>query len=286
MKATFSIFLSVLSLASASESSECRVTFNGEDKTSEFFLVDSTTGEQYVDCVGSSKCREAVIENCPVIRCGENESCNNAQIINFTDYVTCEGTHSCHRANMTASDDANAPIVHCSGGGACDVAIIKGRRLDEVTCTGPKACRKVHIEGARIVRCHEGHESAVACEGSATFETECLYCGKNGCADYINMCKYKILTGEESESGDKLFESDGYQKCATETLIGTCPDALKTELHKELTGLEEIELDAIPSDTDAEEESVIEQIEAAEGIDAMEAMAEIDELGDNDEEEP
>lgn len=285
MKAYYSFVLSTALLlplafasASASASPECSVTFNGEDKTGEFFVVDPDSGEKYVDCVGSSKCRDAVIEHCPVIRCGENESCNSAQILEFTDYVTCEGTHACHRANMTASDLGNGPIVRCSGGGACDVAVIKGRSLDEVTCTGPKSCRKAHIEGPRIVRCHEGHESARACEGSSTFETRCLYCGKNGCEEYINMCKYKIITGdyEATSDGDgihNVFETESYQTCEPETLMGDCPDGSESQLHLELTGLEEIQ--AVQDTIDDEEMSVIEQIKTAEGINAEEVMEEI-----------
>ena len=98
----------------------CQVTLNGEDKTNEFFVLDSIAGESYVDCMGHSKCRDAVITDCPVIKCFDNEACNFAQIINFTDSVLCEGLHACHRTEMIAADSTTTdrkPTVSCIGSG-------------------------------------------------------------------------------------------------------------------------------------------------------------------------
>lgn len=229
----------------------CQVTLNGEDKTNEFFIIDSIAGESYVDCMGHSKCRDAIITDCPVIKCFENEACNSAQIINFTDSVLCEGLHACHRTEMigaASTTTANRKqTVSCIGSGACDVAHIVGENLDQVSCSGVKSCRKVHIEGAKLVKCHDGHDNSPACEGFATLETECLYCGKNGCADHINMCRYKIIGESESEN-ESESESDRFEKCQPEQLIGNCPAELESELHLELSGKEEIDVDGEDED--------------------------------------
>ena len=214
----------------------CKVSIDGEDKTNEFFIVDSVSGEDYVDCIGHSKCRDAVITDCPVIKCVENEACNSAQIINFTDSVLCEGLHACHRTEMIAADSTSntEQTVSCLGSGACDVARIVGEDLGQVSCSGVKACRKVQVEGSKLVKCHDGHESTLACEGFATLETKCLYCGKNGCAGYINMCRYKIIGGTDIETND-------YLKCEPEKLVGDCPTELEAELQLELNGKEKID---------------------------------------------
>jgi len=216
----------------------CQVTLNGEDKTNEFFVLDDVTGESYVDCMGHSKCRDAVITDCPVIKCFDNEACNSAKIINFTDSVLCEGLHACHRTEMLAADwiTDREQTVSCVGSGACDVAQIVGETIKQVTCSGVKACRKVLIQGSKFVKCHDGHENTVACEGFATLETDCLYCGKNGCASHINMCRYKIIGGDDSETNK-------YEKCKPETLVGDCPAELEEELQLELSGREEIDTD-------------------------------------------
>jgi len=235
-----SLLFSLLSIILPAALLACQVTLNGDDKTNELFVVDSVTGEAYVDCMGHSKCRDAVITDCPVIKCFENEACNSAQIINFTDSVLCEGLHACHRTEMFAADSTSTTdrkqTVSCVGSGACDVAQIIGKNLEQVSCSGVKACRKVHIEGSKLVKCHDGHESAPACESLATFETKCLYCGENGCANHINMCRYKIIGGSDSETNQ-------YQKCQPETLIGDCPTELEAELSLELSGKEEIDGD-------------------------------------------
>lgn len=220
----------------------CKVTLNGADKTSDFLVIDSFAGEAYIDCMGAYKCRDAVITDCPVVKCFNNEACNSAQIINFTDSVLCEGLHACHRTEIVAApvtaEDKNSArqFVSCVGSGACDVAHIVGN-IEQVSCTGVKSCRKVHVEGSRLVKCHDGREQSLACQGFATLETECLYCGKNGCADHINMCRYNIL-GEDDDT-----ESTSYTKCQPESLIGkNCPDGLEAELQSELSGKEEVDV--------------------------------------------
>lgn len=234
MKASILYCLSTMLLPSAALA--CQVTLDGKDKTNDFLIVDSVSGETYVDCMGKSKCRNAVITDCPVIKCFDNEACNSAQIINFTDSVLCEGLHSCHRTEMSAADSTtdSGQTVSCVGSGACDVAQISGGNIEQVSCSGVKACRKVNIQGAKLVKCNDGHDTTVACEGFATIETNCLYCGKNGCADHINMCRYNIVGGTDGES-------DNYQKCQPEKLVGDCPKELEAELHLELSG--KVEMD-------------------------------------------
>merc|ERR1712224_531035 len=210
-------------------------------KTSELFVIDSIAGEAYVDCKGPYKCRDAVIENCPVVKCVENEACNGAQIINFTDSVLCEGLHACHRTEILAApaqDEASSQqSVSCIGSGACDVARIVGK-IEKVLCTGVKSCRKVTVEGSKLVKCHDGHGQSLACQGFATLETECLYCGKSGCADHINMCRYKII-GEDDDDVDSIR----FEKCQPETITGiNCPAGLEAELQSELNGKEEIDI--------------------------------------------
>jgi len=222
----------------------CQVTLNGEDKTSDFFVIDGDNGEAYVDCRGHSKCRGAVIKDCPIVKCVDNEACNGAQIINFTESVLCEGLHACHRTEIISSDLAPAAnrkrTVSCVGSISCDVAHISGGILDEVKCSGVKACRKVHVEGSKIVKCHDGKEGVPACEDFATFEVECLYCGNNGCAEYVNMCRYRY-----KNVGDINSEIDTYESCQPEQLMGNCPNELEAELRDELSGKEEVDLDTV-----------------------------------------
>lgn len=171
-----------LAVAILPQTLACKVMLDGEDLTDEFVVVDPITNEPYVDCSGQYRCKNAVITDCPVIKCVETEACNNAQIINFTNSVLCEGSHSCHRTEMTAANtdlsSDSQQTVSCQGSGACDVAQITGP-LKQVSCTGAKACRKVDIKDSKLVKCHDGKGSSVACEGLATFETDCLYCGRN-----------------------------------------------------------------------------------------------------------
>eukprot|EP00536_Pseudo-nitzschia_multiseries_P018236 jgi/Psemu1/293399/fgenesh1_pg.2285_\ len=212
----------------------CHVSMDGEDKTTEFFVVDEVTGEAYVDCIGRSKCRNAIITGCPIVKCGGSEACNEAQIVDFSEKVICEGIHACHRTEMTSAVEAAVVRVDCIGSLACDVAKISGENLGLVECKGAKACRKVHIEGASLVKCHDGSQRTDACEDLATMHTECLYCGYRGCSEYINMCRYKII-------GDNVSDSDrDYATCKPEELVGNCPDGLQAELELELSGREEI----------------------------------------------
>jgi hypothetical protein len=222
----------------------CTVTLNGEDKTDEFFVDDIITGEAYVDCIGYVKCQDAIITDCPVIKCFDNEACNNAQIINFTESILCEGLHACHRTEMlAATTNESKQTISCVGSGACDVAQISGENIQQVSCSGVKACRKVHIEGTNLVKCHDGSDHTQACEGFATLETKCLYCGKNGCASHINQCRYKILGDDDDDGDDGSEKRDEYDKCKPEAIVGDCPDDLEGELQLELSGREEIDME-------------------------------------------
>lgn len=215
----------------------CTITMDGDDVTDEFLVEDSITGETYVDCMEHAKCQNAIITDCAVIKCFGTEACNLAQIINFTKSVLCEGLHACHRTEMIAAATDDEKTVSCVGSGACDVAQMSGENLEQVTCTGHKACRKVVIDGANLVKCHEGSGTSEACSGFATMAVDCLYCGKNGCASHVNQCRYKILGEDESERRDE------YVKCQPETVIGNCPDDLEEALLLELSGKEEIDMD-------------------------------------------
>lgn len=232
MKTFFLLFLIFPSALLA-----CKITtLDGEDKTEEFLTVDPDTGNPFVDCDGPSKCRDLVIDDCPQVKCVQNEACTKTAINNVLESVLCEGPHSCHRTNITFAN-ANGKIqgVGCLGFEACDVARISGPTLEQVECRGPKSCRKVHIEDAQFVMCHEGHENSLACDGFATIEAGCLFCGKMGCEEHVNTCRYKIRTQDG-------FESDKYLKCKPEQLIGNCPHDMEEDLQTELHGVVEIDL--------------------------------------------
>lgn len=237
MKTSSLLFIVLSGMLLPSEILACRVELDEEDKTEELFVTDAVTGEQYVDCIGKSKCRGALITGCPVVKCGDSEACNSAQIIHFTHKVLCEGVHSCHRTEMlaAASDGQQPKNVYCNGAGACDYAHISGDVLEQVSCSGVNACRKARIEGTKLVKCHDGSDHTLACEGLSTFETECLYCGKHGCGNHINQCRYKLI------GADKPVEFQQYSICESETLIGNCPAELEEELRLELSGKEQID---------------------------------------------
>lgn len=215
----------------------CQVTLNEEDITEQLFIKDEVTGEMYVDCIGKGKCKDVVITACPVVKCAETEACNSAKIFNFTEHVLCEGLHACHRTEILADPHSTKrQTVSCMGSGACDVSLIVGETIEEVTCSGVKGCRKVKVEGAKLVKCNDGRANSPACESLATIETKCLYCGKNGCAAHINMCRYKLLDGVDLDSKD-------YLKCVPETIVGDCPGKLEAELQLELNGQEQIDVE-------------------------------------------
>mmetsp|Transcript_5624 Transcript_5624/g.8873 ORF Transcript_5624/g.8873 Transcript_5624/m.8873 type:complete len:243 (+) Transcript_5624:218-946(+) len=212
----------------------CTVTIEDEDKTNEF-LVTTEDGKSYVDCMGPRKCEKAVIVDCPTIKCGDKEACYQAQILNFTESVLCEGTHACHDADIVLADDnvSEETSVACMGSMACAMTRIMGP-IKQVSCVGTKACRKTHVEGSKLVKCHDGHERALACLNLATFETECLYCGMNGCASRINQCRLKLLgDGDVAES---------YEKCTPDSVVGNCPEILEEEMKLEAsTKLNDVE---------------------------------------------
>jgi hypothetical protein len=251
MNAFYSLLSSILVFLPATtlqHAFACQVTLNDQDVTSEYFIIDSISQESYVDCVGHSKCRDALIVDCPVVKCFDNEACTSAKIINFTDSVLCEGLHACHRTEISAASDNNNGVidsstdrkqstVSCIGSGSCDVAQIVG--VDEVNFSGVKAGRKVHVQGSKLVKCHDGHDHSFACEGYATLETECLYCGKGGCADHINMCRFEII-GEEDNDNDT--KDHHYEKCQPEQIIGNCPAEIEKQLQLELSGKEELDV--------------------------------------------
>merc|ERR1712157_424527 len=109
--------------------------------------------------------------------------------------------------------------VSCIGSGSCDVARIIGD-VDEVDFVGVKSGRKVHVENAKLVKCHDGHNTNKACESLATFQNvQCLYCGQHGCADHINTCRYKLASSsDEDDNEDETYIE--FDKCKPETLLG------------------------------------------------------------------
>jgi hypothetical protein len=219
----------------------CTVTIEGEDKTSEFFITGED-GVQFVDCQGPSKCENAQIVGCPIIKCAGTEACHFTQILEFTEHVRCDGLHSCHfaeivGAEVTQENEEGAPeqTVSCLNGLACAKAHIVGKGgLTQVTCKGIKACRKTAVSGSKRVKCQDGAKNASACLNAASFETECLYCGYEGCEKRINQCRYRIPGGDEK-----------YAICPQEAVTGTCPEGweaeLKLELSEEIPNEEEIE---------------------------------------------
>lgn len=255
----------------AASPTACKVTINDKDMTDELFVVDNSyendnnendddKERRYVNCMGRSKCRDAIITNCPRIKCYESEACNNARIINFTESVLCEGTHSCHRTNMTlaaeTTEETTKTKVSCIGSEACDVAQITGE-IDEIEFVGVKAGRKVHVEDAKVIKCRDGTDNNRACDSLATFlNVRCLYCGQNGCSDHVNTCRYKFAAppssaSEEEDNDDDTNDSSWmqYEKCKPEKVLGpNCPAGLENELRMELMGKEEIEVVGLSSE--------------------------------------
>jgi len=236
---------------------------NGEDRTEELFVQeegnannneeerDEENSRYYVNCIGHSACRDAIITDCPRIKCVESEACNNAVISNFTESVLCEGLHSCHRTNITVASATESNTgetkVLCVGSSACDVAQISGAddgstMIDEIKFVGVKAGRKVHVENAKLIKCQDGKDTTKACDSLSTFRNvQCLYCGKDGCADHINTCRYKLWDenqdGNDEDANQENFVT--YEKCIPETVTGVgdyCPAGLEEELRMELNG--------------------------------------------------
>ena len=243
-----------------SSTDACQVTIDDVDVTSDFFVewrhdelpagapssvvpssVAAVTSEEdevvvatrshpefYVDCIGKSKCKNAIIENCPYVKCHESEACYQTTITNVTGTVECLGMHSCHKSQIyfapKASED-EYQSVDCHDRSACDVTHIEGPDVDLVSCKGPKACRKVAIDVGGTIKCHHGHHNYEACDNFATLEAGCLYCGYEGCAPKINQCRVKL---HGTHLGDK------YNKCPTEDVVGHCPASLRQELQFEL----------------------------------------------------
>jgi hypothetical protein len=221
-------FLLLLCLLSAS--SACFVTIDDVDVTEELFVEDESNGGGYLNCTGTYRCMNAISMGCEKIHCEGNEACKDANV-EFTESVTCVGLHSCHNANLTHSPSGTSemePSVLCQGDGACDVATIYGPEQLRVSCFGGKACRKAMIT-ANSIHCTQGSNAHQACKGYASLNTKCLVCGFRGCADHINQCRYKLLSGEQED----------YVPCQPETLHGTCDSQLQQAFEQELSGDEQ-----------------------------------------------
>mmetsp|Transcript_60564 Transcript_60564/g.148590 ORF Transcript_60564/g.148590 Transcript_60564/m.148590 type:complete len:312 (+) Transcript_60564:254-1189(+) len=258
------LIVCVLLFVSTTTTDACQVTIDDVDVTSEFFVewrenevpieapssvVASASSEEegevvvarrshpefFVDCIGKSKCKNAIIENCPYVKCHESEACYQATITNVTETVECLGMHSCHKSQIyfapKASEDEYQSI-DCHDRSACDVTHIEGPDVDLVSCKGPKACRKVVIDVGGAVKCHHGHHNFEACDNFATIDADCLYCGYEGCAAKINQCRVKL---HETHLGDK------YSKCQPEQVVGHCPASLHQELKFELAEMAALE---------------------------------------------
>jgi hypothetical protein len=226
-KSRLVFLLLLLSLSSCS--SACFITIDDVDMTDELFVEDNSNGGGYLNCTGNYRCRDAIMA-CEKIHCAGAEACEGA-VIEFTESVTCVGLHACHHANLTHSPSATRemkPSLHCEGNGACDVSTIYGPEQLRVSCFGGKACRKAMIT-AKSIHCTQGSSAHQACQGFASLTTECLVCGFRGCADHINQCRYKILSGEQED----------YLPCQPGTLHGTCDSQLQQAFEQELSGEEQ-----------------------------------------------
>jgi hypothetical protein len=226
----FTVVTLLASLVSSS-SNACRVTIDGIDRTEELmvFDVDLSGPSSYVNCEGIKRCHSGIIENCPVVKCAGKEACFQAKIINATKSMTCDGAYACHRTDMRLLDNAEEkPSVTCKGATSCEYATMEGA-MKHVSCWGGKACRRAVIKGAEVVKCHNGVENNPACFHLATFETQCLYCGVQGCDVHKNQCRVKLL----GEDGEPI--ADKYEKCTVENIMGNCPEVLREELKLELS---------------------------------------------------
>jgi len=234
----FYLLLSILLFLPVTTLFACQVTMNDQDVTIDYLIFDSVVGESYVNCMGHSQCRNALIVDCSVIKCFDNEACTSAKIINFTDSVLCEGLHVCHHTEIIAAPAPKTTTYRkkisasCIESGSCDVAQITG--AEGVNFSGVKAGCKTHVQGSKLVKCHDGNKNSPACEGFASMETECLYCGQNGCAGHINMCRYKIIDGEGNNNMNQ------FEKCQPEKIIGNCGAEMEKKLQLELNGNEEL----------------------------------------------
>jgi len=233
----------------------CKVTLSdGTDVTTKFLITDDDGSSErkdksYIDCVGQSKCRDVVIKNCPSVKCVSNEACMSAKIYNVTRSVLCDGLHACHRTEIRAAPTTKS--VSCIGSESCDVTQVYGyvEEYDEnkpppasppffeINCEGVKACRKIHAENVGLVKCHGGTNRKPACDSLATFDkVGCLYCGKDGCADHINTCRYKLLPAADNNDDNNNIK---FTKCLPESIVGNeniCPVDLQDELKLELSG--------------------------------------------------
>jgi hypothetical protein len=226
MMKTFLLIASIYLVTTSNGILSCQVTIDGVDRTDEFYIFsvsdDTNNGEKFVDCEGKSKCKNAIIKDCPIVKCSDTEACLSAQIVHFTQFVTCTGLHSCHRTEIQAASTSSfARTVTCQGNVACAMASISGD-LQQVSCIGDKACRHTNVEGAKLVKCHRGSETAVACLNLASFQTDCMYCGDYGCSNRINQCRFKSLDATPD---------DAYSKCLPGTIVGNnCPTNLTGEM--------------------------------------------------------
>jgi len=213
----------------AEAENECKVLDeNGDDVTAEHY--DAST--QKVTCTGDRACYGYVIDHCHSILCEGMEACNQANITRITGPVQCLDTHACHHTNIHAvpgSEDANAA---CNGSGACDVTSMTN--MNRVICNGSKGCRKARIH-ANMVQCSKGGTRYKACSASAAIIfKDCLYCGRQGCENVYNMCRYRNSDEIVNENyWDTHWMGDEWTPCPLNEILGECNPEWTTQFEDE-----------------------------------------------------
>lgn len=227
------VFFASLSSANGDDAlADCRVTNDqGVDVTMDFLvdadpaITDYGVELGYVLCEGNYACKNFTITDCPAVRCSGSEACYLAKMDGISRLLECDGTHSCHRSEVTfveteEEEEEHQASITCQGEGACDVAQIDapGASLE---CFGRKACRKVdaHID---VVHCTHGDAYYEACSGYAGLHANCVLCGWRGCNQHVNVCRYK-------------HEEDAkWGACKPQTAQGSCSAAQRANLQSEI----------------------------------------------------
>ena len=249
---------SSLSSLSSSSLEQCQVwDAEGNDVTSNVLTTSSSSDSEsslqvgtirsneaalvvegyYVECNGNFACRGFTIANCPAVKCWGLEACFEADLLNVTHVVECDGMHSCHRATIhfaeatsetlssSSSSSPSQQTITCSGEGACDVTQLVATRA-HLECRGRKACRKINAQ-IDVVHCTEGDSSYEACTGYASLQANCILCGWLGCNEHVNQCRTKHFTETAAE--------ERWVACKPHTAVGPgCTAAQSDQVAQEV----------------------------------------------------
>lgn len=197
---TFSVSNLVAASSDENALAKCQVINDQDVDVTMDHLVDADPAVKdygvalgYVLCEGNYACKNYTITNCPAVRCSGSEACYLTKIEGVSRLLECDGTHSCHRAEIDFAELAlggsNLASITCQGEGACDVAQIDAPHA-KLECFGRKACRKIdaHID---VVHCTHGDAYYEACSGYAGLHANCVLCGWQGCNSHVNVCRFK-----------------------------------------------------------------------------------------------